>query len=65
MIQKQPGGRDNAYTGRPTHIRNAALRSVVRLRTETIDLYQYHRPAMDTPFEDTVTALAAVLNSAL
>jgi len=64
-IQKQPGDRDNAYTGRPTHVRNAALRSAVRLRTDTIDLYQYHRPALDTPFEDTVAALAELREEGL
>lgn len=57
-VQKQPGDTDNAYTGQPTYLRNAALRSAVRLRTETIDLYQYHRPSLDTPFEETVATLA-------
>lgn len=57
-VQKQPGDTDNAYTGQPTYLRNAALRSAVRLRTETIDLYQYHRPSLDTPFEKTVATLA-------
>lgn len=57
-ILKQPGEADNAYFGQPEYLKNAALRSAVRLRTDTIDLYQYHRPAPDTPFEDSVRALA-------
>lgn len=57
-ILKQPGGADNAYSGKPEYLKNAALRSAVRLRTDTIDLYQYHRPASDAPFEDSIRALA-------
>jgi len=57
-IRKQAGDNGKLYTGRPIHLRNAVLRSAVRLRTETIDLYQYHRPSIDTPFEATVATLA-------
>ena len=44
--------------GNPDYLRNAVLASLDRLRTDTIDLYQFHRPDPDTPFEDSVTALA-------
>ncbi len=44
--------------GDPDYLRNAVLASLDRLRTDTIDLYQHHRPDPDTPFEDSVTALA-------
>jgi aryl-alcohol dehydrogenase-like predicted oxidoreductase len=44
--------------GDPDYLRNAVLASLDRLRTDTIDLYQFHRPDPDTPFEDSVTALA-------
>lgn len=57
-ILKQPGGADNAQSGKPEYLKNAALRSGIRLRTDTIDLYQYHSPAADTPFEDSIRALA-------
>jgi aryl-alcohol dehydrogenase-like predicted oxidoreductase len=57
-IRKQAGDYGKVYTGRPIHIRNAVQRSAVRLQTETIDLYQYHRPSIDTPFETTVETLA-------
>jgi aryl-alcohol dehydrogenase-like predicted oxidoreductase len=44
--------------GDPDYLRNAILGSLDRLRVDTIDLYQYHRPDPDTPFEDSVHALA-------
>ncbi|MFB6173638.1 MAG: aldo/keto reductase [Halobacteriales archaeon] len=46
------------YRGDPPHLKTAAMRSKVRLRTDRIDLYQYHRPANGTPFEASVEALA-------
>lgn len=44
--------------GDPDYLRNAHLCSRDRLGVETIDLYQLHRPDPDTPFEDSVRALA-------
>jgi hypothetical protein len=44
--------------GDPDYIRNQVLVSRDRLGVETIDLYQYHRPDPDTPFEDAVTTFA-------
>ena len=44
--------------GDPDYLRNAVLGSLDRLRVDTIDLYQLHRPDPDTPFEDSVHALA-------
>ena len=44
--------------GDPDYLRNAVLCSLDRLRVDSIDLYQYHRPDPDTPFEDSVHALA-------
>lgn len=44
--------------GDPAYLRNALLCSLDRLGVEEIDLYQYHRPDPDTPFEDSVTTLA-------
>ena len=55
-IMKQPDT-GTVYNGDPAYLKNAALRSRVRLRVETIDLYQFHRPDPNTPFEDSVTAL--------
>ena len=44
--------------GDPDYLHNAVLCSLDRLRTDRIDLYQYHRPDPDTPLEDSVTAIA-------
>jgi pyridoxine 4-dehydrogenase len=44
--------------GDPDYIRNQVLCSLDRLRTDTIDLYQFHRPDPDTPFEDSAQAFA-------
>ncbi|AFO59466.1 aldo/keto reductase [Natrinema sp. J7-2] len=44
--------------GDPDYIRNQVLTSLDRLRTDTIDLYQFHRPDDDTPFEDSVATFA-------
>lgn len=44
--------------GDPDHLRNAVLCSLDRLRTDTIDLYQYHRVDPDVDIEESVTALA-------
>lgn len=45
--------------GNPDYIRNQVLTSLDRLRTDTIDLYQFHRPDDEkTPFEDSVRAFA-------
>jgi pyridoxine 4-dehydrogenase len=44
--------------GDPDYLRNAVLCSLDRLRTDQIDLYQYHRPDPDTDFEASVAALA-------
>lgn len=41
--------------GDPDYIRNQVLASLDRLRTDQIDLYQYHRPDPDGDFEETVT----------
>ncbi len=44
--------------GDPDYVRNQVLCSRDRLGVDTIDLYQFHRPDPDTPFEDSVVAFA-------
>lgn len=56
-IMKQPDA-NTVANGDPAYLKNAALRSRVRLRTDTIDLYYYHFPDENVPLEDSVTALA-------
>ncbi|ELZ84231.1 oxidoreductase [Haloferax larsenii JCM 13917] len=45
-------------SGSPDYLRNAVLGSLDRLRVDTIDLYQLHRPDPHVDFEDSVHALA-------
>ncbi len=45
-------------TGRPEVLRSQLDESLRRLRVETIDLYYLHRAHDDTPFEETIGALA-------
>ena len=51
--------------GDPDYLRNAQLCSRDRLRMDSIDLYQYHRPDPDTPFEDSIHALAEMKDEGL
>jgi aryl-alcohol dehydrogenase-like predicted oxidoreductase len=52
--------RDGDWTphGHPDYLRNAVLGSLDRLRVDTIDLYQLHRPDPDVPLEESLTVLA-------
>ncbi|HVM16987.1 MAG TPA: aldo/keto reductase [Gaiellaceae bacterium] len=43
--------------GSPAYVRKAVEASLRRLRTDRIDLYQYHRPDGVTPVEETLGAL--------
>jgi len=44
--------------GDPEYLHNQVLCSLDRLGVDSIDLYQYHRPDPDTPFEESVRAFA-------
>lgn len=44
--------------GRPQHLRRALNGSLKRLRLERIDLYQFHAPDENVPFDESVGALA-------
>ena len=52
--------RDSAWPrcGEPGYLRNAILGSLDRLRTDEIDLYQFHRPDPDVDYEESVNAFA-------
>ena len=43
--------------GSPEHLREAVEASLKRLDVESIDVYQFHRPDPNVPFEDSVAAL--------
>ncbi|APX97250.1 aldo/keto reductase [Natronorubrum daqingense] len=51
--------------GEPDYIRNQVLASLDRLRTDTIDLYQFHRPDPDTSFEDSIQTFAELQDEGL
>ena len=46
---------------RPEYVRSAVERSLQRLGTDRIDLYQLHRPDPDTPIADTLGSLAELV----
>ncbi|MBZ9713544.1 aldo/keto reductase [Deinococcus multiflagellatus] len=58
-----PGGR--RVNGRPEYVRQAAEASLKRLQTDHIDLYYLHRVDADTPIEDTVGAMAELVQAGL
>jgi aryl-alcohol dehydrogenase-like predicted oxidoreductase len=51
--------------GDPDYLKNQALVSRDRLGVDSIDVLQYHRPDPDTPFVDSVTALAELVDDGL
>ena len=53
-----PGPGQLLTNGRPQHLREACEGSLRRLKVDTIDVYQFHRPDSRVPFEDSVWALA-------
>jgi pyridoxine 4-dehydrogenase len=53
----RPGPGEWEPDGRPEHLREACEGSLRRLRLDTIELYQLHRPDPEVPFADSVGAL--------
>lgn len=57
-------GEDGSFTGisgKPEYVKQACEASLKRLGIETIDLYYQHRVDPDTPIEDTVGAMAELV----
>jgi aryl-alcohol dehydrogenase-like predicted oxidoreductase len=54
-------GDPGAISGRPEYVRSACEASLQRLGVDTIDLYQQHRVDPDTPIEETVGAVAQLI----
>src|SRR6185436_18881810 len=46
--------------GRPEHLRAACEASLRRLRLDVIDLYYFHTPDPEVPYEESVGALAVL-----
>lgn len=57
-----PGGK-KGYNGRPEYVREACEASLKNLGLETIDLYYLHRIDPDVPIEDTVGAMAGLVQA--
>jgi aryl-alcohol dehydrogenase-like predicted oxidoreductase len=56
------GGRNGKYAdGRPEYVASACEASLKRLGVETIDLYYQHRVDPEVPIEDTVAAMARLV----
>jgi aryl-alcohol dehydrogenase-like predicted oxidoreductase len=55
-------GPDRGARGSRRYIRRAVERSLRRLRTDWIDLYQLHRPDPLTPIEETLSALTELVD---
>jgi len=58
-------GTDWGARGSRRYIRKAVLRSLTRLRTDYIDLYQIHQPDALTPIEETLSALDDLVREGL
>ena len=56
-------GRRTGISGKPDHVRSACDASLRRLGVEVIDLLYQHRVDPDTPIEDTVGAMAGLMQA--
>jgi aryl-alcohol dehydrogenase-like predicted oxidoreductase len=59
---RAPDGAFLGVNGRPEYVRQACEASLERLGVETIDLYYQHRVDPETPIEDTVGAMAELVD---
>jgi aryl-alcohol dehydrogenase-like predicted oxidoreductase len=60
--QIRPGPAMWEPDGRPEHLRAACEGSLRRLRLNTIDLYQFHRPDPKVPFDESLGAIINLRN---
>jgi aryl-alcohol dehydrogenase-like predicted oxidoreductase len=58
---RAPDGTRLGISGKPEYVRSACEASLKRLGIETIDLYYQHRVDPDTPIEETVGAMARLV----
>ncbi|ULH16517.1 aldo/keto reductase [Deinococcus sp. KNUC1210] len=62
-IMRGPNGERLGINGRPEYVKQAAEDSLKRLGLETIDLYYQHRVDPNVPIEDTVGAMAELVQA--
>lgn len=62
-ILRDPDGSYSGFDGRPEYVRRACDASLQRLGTEVIDLYQLHRVDPKVPIEETVGAMAELVEA--
>jgi aryl-alcohol dehydrogenase-like predicted oxidoreductase len=60
-IRRAPDGTALGVSGRPEYVREACDASLRRLGIETIDLYYQHRVDPETPIEETLGAMARLV----
>ena len=60
---RAPNGTFVGVDGKPEYVRSACEASLRRLQVDVIDLYYQHRVDPDTPIEDTVEAMAALVDA--
>jgi len=60
-IDRSNGDGDRRFRGSAAYVQRACEASLLRLGIETIDLYYLHRPAQDAEIEETVGAMAALV----
>jgi aryl-alcohol dehydrogenase-like predicted oxidoreductase len=61
IVKNGVDARARGIVGRPEYVHQACEASLGRLGIETIDLYYQHRIDLDTPIEDTVGAMAELV----
>jgi aryl-alcohol dehydrogenase-like predicted oxidoreductase len=62
-VKRGPGGSFEGIDGRPEYVRQACDASLQRLGVERIDLYYQHRVDPGVPIEDTVGAMAELVQA--
>ena len=60
-IDRSNGDGDRRFRGTAAYVQRACEASLLRLGVDTIDLYYLHRPAQDAEIEETVGAMAALV----